>query len=130
MHLTSENVKVKASVVCDLKINRKNLLAQLSISNRIRARGIMDTVLDDDKDLLELVLSALEGKLQEAEGRRDRAQDEANEIQEKMERVRSKINAMEMFSVLPRSLSGRMKRGQPERLISTFLRNRNGAGAT
>src|SRR5882724_9550127 len=90
----------------------------------------MKNSLDDlDEDLLSLLLSTLEGKHEVAVARREEANEEVLEIERKMNRVRDKIGRT-MFAELPAlTLSGRVKKGESERLISAFLQNRNGAGA-
>jgi hypothetical protein len=92
----------------------------------------MKSTLDDiDNELLGMLLPVLESKLAEAERRRDEAQSEVDYALAKIARVRQKMNAAEMFLELPATtLSGRIKKGESERLISNFLKNRNGSGAT
>lgn len=91
----------------------------------------MKNPLDDlDEDLLSLLLSTLERQHQVALTRREEADAEVLDVERKIDRVRDKIGKT-MFPELPAlTLSGRVKKGESERLISAFMQSRNGAGAS
>jgi hypothetical protein len=85
--------------------------------------------LDVDKELLDLLVPAVEAQLQQAEHSRDLAQDAVDALKAKLERVKAKVAAAS--SVNPaRAPSGRMKKGESERLIINFMHGRNGTGVT
>lgn len=87
--------------------------------------------LGQDKDVLDLLVPAVESQLQEAEFRLEQAENEVNQLRDKLKRVRSKVEAVTSSAVNPqRAPSGRMRKGESERIILNFLKNRNGTGAT
>jgi len=94
----------------------------------------MSASLDNlDSDLLELLISTLESQLVEAETRVNEAQDEVIRIEAKIDRVKAKLEPKRTVSSkikAVRTLSGRMKKGEAERLISEYLQSRNGTGTT
>lgn len=91
----------------------------------------MSAVIDfNDKDLLELLYSTLLAKFDEAQGRRDTAESEMQEIFLKIERVETKLNSLKVIAPPDLTLSGRVKKGDSERLIKLFLQTKNGAGAS
>ena len=93
----------------------------------------MNVTLDlgEDKDLLDLLVPAVEDQLYQAEQRMSCAEEEVKTLRAKLERVRAKVAALTFSVENPqRAPSGRMKKGESERMIQHFLQNRNGTGAT
>ncbi|MFZ1217907.1 MAG: hypothetical protein WAO00_01375 [Chthoniobacterales bacterium] len=69
-------------------------------------------------------------KFQEARERRDRAEAEMHAIAEMVERIEAKLDALKVIEPPDLTLSGRVKKGNSERLIKLFLQAKNSSGAS
>lgn len=83
-----------------------------------------------DKDLLDFLRTTLHQKFLEARGRRDAAEAEMHETAEMIDRVDAKLDSLKVIDAPDLTLSGRVKKGDSERLIKLFLQTRNSAGAS
>ena len=80
-----------------------------------------------------VVVPALEEKLRIATQRRDREQAEIDQITAQLKEIRKTVDAIPVAEPLAppqKSLTGKIKRGEADRLIKEFLQNRNGSGVS
>lgn len=87
-----------------------------------------------DDELSEILLSALGERLQRAVFIRDDAQSKVEELEAKIDRITNRMRQSESIELAMAALTmtptGRVKRGETEKVVADFLRNRNGSGAS
>lgn len=83
-----------------------------------------------DKDLLEFLRDTLHSKFINARSRRDAAEMEMQVTAEMIDRVEAKLDSLKVIDPPDLTLTGRVKKGNSERLIKLFLQTRNSAGAS